>query len=163
MDMATAHRSPSAVSPSVVSLAAVTGMMRRRMSRRLAREDWVARAGLRPPAMAVMMLIDELGPVSQKQVSDRLHVDPSDLVAMFDLLEEADFISRARDPRDRRRYAVSLTREGRARLRRFQALAAEVEDEVFGCLAADERDQLCQLLQRVVDHHHGEEDDAGGA
>lgn len=135
-----------------VSLAQLSAMMRRMLACRLAEEPWVAQANLRPPTFGVMMLVEQLQPVSQKRVSDRLGIDPSDLVAIFDLLERAGFISRERDPKDRRRYALSLTDVGRTRLRRFQELAGEVSAQLFAVLDPDERRALGQLVQRVIDH-----------
>ncbi len=134
-----------------ISLAGLSGMLRRALSRRLAEEPWVAEANLRPPSFGVMIMIEQLQPVSQKQVSDRLGIDPSDLVGIFDLLERAGFISRGRDEKDRRRYALTLTPEGQARLGRFKVLAAEVQDELFACLDPEERDLLGRLVQRVID------------
>ncbi|MGH9024396.1 MAG: MarR family winged helix-turn-helix transcriptional regulator [Acidimicrobiia bacterium] len=134
-----------------VSIVQLSGMMRRLLSRRLAEEPWMAEAKLRPPSFAVMMVVQQRQPVSQKQVSDRLGIDPSDLVAIFDLLEQAGFIVRERDEKDRRRYALSLTELGKVRLRRFEELAAEVSQQLFAVLDPDELETLGRLVQRAVD------------
>lgn len=125
---------------------------KRLLSKRLAAEPWVAEADLRPPSGRVLMLIDQHGPVSQKQVSDLLRVDPSDLVSTFDALEAAGYIRRSRDPEDRRRYALTITPPGRKQLKRFLTCAAEVSDHLFAPLDEDERATLRTLLSKVVQH-----------
>ena len=134
------------------SLGALAGMTRRLFARRLAEEPWVAEAGLRPPSYGVLSWIDRLEPVSQKQISVRLGLDPSDLVSVVDTLERAGFVSRSRDPQDRRRYSLTLTPLGRKRLRRLHSVAAAVEDELLAPLDAAEREVFHRLVQRVVDH-----------
>lgn len=118
----------------------------------------MAEAKLRPPSFAVMMIIQQQRqPVSQKQVSDRLGIDPSDLVAIFDLLEQAGLIVRERDENDRRRHALHLTQLGKVRLRRFEELAAEVSEQLFAVLDTDELETLGSLVQRVVDEQFAAE------
>jgi DNA-binding MarR family transcriptional regulator len=134
------------------SLAALGGQIRRLMARRLAQEPWVAEAGFRPPAFGILSWVERLQPVSQKQVSDRLGIDPSDLVGVFDMLERAGFVSRSRDPKDRRRYSLTLTDSGDEQLRRFRVIAAEVQDELLAPLDDDERETLQRLVERVVEH-----------
>ncbi|MGH8990325.1 MAG: MarR family winged helix-turn-helix transcriptional regulator [Acidimicrobiia bacterium] len=136
-----------------LALGRMSAILRRELTRRLAAETWVAEAELRPPSFAVLSLIGRLQPVSQKQISDHLSADPSDLVATFDALERAGFISRDRDPDDRRRYSLALTAEGEARLERFREISEEIADVVFAPLDAGERDTLLRLVERVVDHH----------
>ncbi len=125
---------------------------RRLFARRLAEEAWVAEAGLRAPAYGVLLTIERLGPVSQKQISDQMGLDPSDLVGVIDILEREAFLTRARDQQDRRRYSLTLTPLGRKRLSRFSAIAAEVEEELLAPLDDDERQAFRALVHRVLEH-----------
>jgi len=125
---------------------------RRLFSRRLAQEEWVTRARLRPPAYGVLLTIERLGPVSQKQISDHMGLDPSDLVGVIDILEREAFLTRGRDPQDRRRYSLTLTALGRQRLRQFSVIAAAVEEELLAPLDDDERRTFRALVQRVLEH-----------
>ena len=125
---------------------------RRLFARRLAQEEWVIQAGLRPPTYGVLLTIERLGPVSQKQISDQMGFDPSDLVGVIDILEREGFLTRGRDPRDRRRYSLTLTALGQKRLRQFSAIAAEVEEELLAPLNDDERQTFRALVRRVLEH-----------
>jgi len=109
---------------------------------------------MRFPHLAVLACLDEFGSASQKEISDRLRFDPSDLVGFVDWLEEAGLVRRRRDTRDRRRYALEITPVGRSALRRRDREAERFNrDELFAPLTDRERRMLRQLLLRVLDYH----------
>jgi DNA-binding MarR family transcriptional regulator len=124
--------------------------MRRQIGELMAEEHWAAQAGFRPPCMGVMDVVARLQPVSQRQISDRLGLDASDVVGVLDILEAAHLVQRRRDPADRRRHAVVLTELGETAARRFAGLRAKVEDRTLADLDPDERAALVGLLNRAT-------------
>ncbi len=124
--------------------------IRRQMHEVLAEEEWLAHAGFRPPCMGVLDVVARCEPVSQREISDHLGLDASDVVGVLDLLEAAAMVERRRDPHDRRRHAVVLTEAGEKAAQRFAALRAEVEDRVLADLDPDERKLLVHLLNRAT-------------
>jgi MarR family transcriptional regulator, lower aerobic nicotinate degradation pathway regulator len=111
---------------------------------------------------AVLAGLAEFGPVSQAELSRRLGVDRSDLVAALNELEREDFAQRAPDDRDRRRNALRITPAGQAELRLLDARVQAAAAELLAPLAPREQEQLVSLLQRVLAHHSegGRQDDA---
>jgi MarR family transcriptional regulator, lower aerobic nicotinate degradation pathway regulator len=105
---------------------------------------------MRFPHFSILACLDEFGSASQREISDRLRLDPSDLVAFVDWLEEVGFVRRRRDQRDRRRYAVDLTPSGRRALRTRARAAELMNAELFGALDPDERERLRTLLLKAV-------------
>jgi MarR family transcriptional regulator, lower aerobic nicotinate degradation pathway regulator len=105
---------------------------------------------MRFPHFSVLACLDEFGSASQREISARLRLDPSDLVAFVDWLEEVGFVRRRRDERDRRRYAVDLTPAGRRALRTRARSAERMNEELFQGLAPDERERLRELLLKAV-------------
>lgn len=132
-------------------------LTRRAMSERMAREQWALDAGFRPGCVGVLHVVARLGPVSQREVSDHLLLDPSDLVSLVDLLERAGLVERRRDPQDRRRHLLEVTGAGQAAVHRLAQIGREVAEEVLAPLDAAERAELTRLLGRVVRHHRGAE------
>ena len=57
---------------------------------------------------------------------------------------------RERDPDDRRRHIVELSRMGRATLEHAEQLLAAVQDDVLEALSDDERATLHALLLRAA-------------
>lgn len=105
---------------------------------------------MRFPHYAVLACLDEFGSASQKEVSQRLQLDPSDLVAFVDWLEEAGFVRRRRDEKDRRRYALDLTPAGRRALGVRARSTHRMNEELFSALSPDEREQLRTLLLKAI-------------
>jgi MarR family transcriptional regulator, lower aerobic nicotinate degradation pathway regulator len=109
--------------------------------------------GLRAPHVTVLACLADFGPASQKTISARLSIDPSDLVSLLDDLERSGYATRHRDERDRRRYVVAVTGAGRRTLRRHLGAAERLNDRLLAPLSPAERDQLQDLLLRVFAHH----------
>jgi DNA-binding MarR family transcriptional regulator len=124
--------------------------MRRHISELMAEDHWAASAGFRPPCMGVLAVVAGLQPVSQREISDRLGLDASDLVGVLDLLEKAGLVERRRDPDDRRRHAVVLTPVGEQAAHHFDVLRSQAEARALARLDPDERRQLAELLARAV-------------
>jgi DNA-binding MarR family transcriptional regulator len=108
---------------------------------------------LRAPHMTVLAGLTEFGPASQKEISDRLRIDPSDLVSVLDDLQEQGMVSRSRDGRDRRRYVVTIKPAGHKALELRLSQLRELNDVLLGPLSAEERSTLHELLIRVHTHH----------
>ena len=134
----------------VSAIFALARDLRRDIGEVMATEQWAIDAGFRPPCLGVVAVVAELGPVSQREISDRLGIDASDVVGVIDILEAAGMVERRRDPDDRRRHAIVLTDDGERAARRLKALLSQVEARVLAGLAPDERRQLAELLTRAA-------------
>ncbi|WP_259404946.1 MarR family winged helix-turn-helix transcriptional regulator [Microbispora sp. H10830] len=115
--------------------------------------EGLAAADARKWHYAVLATLKESGPASQAELSRRTGIYRSDLVSVINELTDRGLVERAPDPADRRRNVITMTERGRARFARLDELLTELEDEVLAPLGPAERDQLAQLLTRIVDHH----------
>ncbi|GAA1243713.1 MarR family transcriptional regulator [Kitasatospora nipponensis] len=100
--------------------------------------------------MAVLAALADFGPHVQRELAQRLAIDPSDVVKVLDDLARAGQVDRTRDTADRRRILVTLTPAGRTALGELDAEARAVQDELLAPLTAGEREQLHGLLLRVL-------------
>jgi DNA-binding MarR family transcriptional regulator len=121
-------------------------------SDRLANER-LARAGARKWHYAVLVTLRDFGSASQSILSQRTGIYRSDLVAVINELAEREFVQRVPDPVDHRRNVVTMTPQGRRHLRRLDALVDSLEKDLLSPLTQDEREELTQLLRRLLDHH----------
>jgi DNA-binding MarR family transcriptional regulator len=136
----------AAHSPVSGQLFRLTRVLLRRTQMELASDPGLAEAGLRPIGVAVLSTVERQGPMSQREISDALFVDPSDLVTVLDVLEHAGYIERQKDTEDRRRNAVHLTAEGKHVKARALEIVARVEDELLADLTPAQRAELGSLL-----------------
>jgi DNA-binding MarR family transcriptional regulator len=103
--------------------------------------------------MALSYLRDHDG-APQQELAEALCMDANNVVLLLNELEELGHVSRRRDPLDRRRHLVDLTKQGRHALLSAERAQETVEDEVLRALDADERATLWRLLTRAL---HGAE------
>jgi MarR family transcriptional regulator, lower aerobic nicotinate degradation pathway regulator len=120
-----------------------------RTAQQLTRER-LAASGMRRGYYGVLATLDEFGPAAQTDIGRRLCIDPSDMVAILNELEDEDYVSRDRDPADRRRNSVTLTGAGRDALSRFDRAIAAAQDAVLAAFSPADREQLVGLLERLV-------------
>ena len=78
-------------------------------------------------------------------------VDPSVLVTLLNPLEADGFVSRERDPEDRRRHVVTLTAAGQRHFDNSTRAQREAEDALFAGLDDDQRQQLSEALVALRD------------
>ncbi len=109
-------------------------------------------SGLRWPEFAVLHHLDAEGPIAQRELALALRIQPSNLVALLDHLQERGLLARAPDPADRRRHRVELTVGGRRAVKRAREATRRAEGEMLGPLSAEERRQFRALLVRLTAH-----------
>jgi DNA-binding MarR family transcriptional regulator len=150
--MATTKRSDDGAPRLALSYTPTPGLLLVKMGR--AAERWFTEAlkpvGLTPRHMGVLFEVDAR-PTSQQALIESIGVDPSQLVGLLNDLEADGLIVRRRDPDDRRRHIVELSKEGRSKLVAGRQAASKVEDRLFTGLDAEQRKQLLGLLAQVAD------------
>jgi DNA-binding MarR family transcriptional regulator len=89
--------------------------------------------------------------ISQQELSTRLRIHPSRLVAILDNLEKRKLVDRKPNPEDRRLYSLHLTKDGGEILERIGKVAREHQDALLSTLNGEERGKLTELLRRIAD------------
>lgn len=87
---------------------------------------------------------------SQRELGGFLDLDPSQVVALVDVLEGRGVIRREPDPRDRRSKILVATEAGQELYAQAARRTREAEDQTLKKLSPAERDQLRELLARIV-------------
>lgn len=100
--------------------------------------------------LAVLTQLVRHGPGSQQEISNRLGIDRTTMVALVDALTGRGLVRRTADPRDRRRNLVELTDAGRAVRAAATPAVDEVEARFLAPLTPAERETLTALLRKVV-------------
>jgi DNA-binding MarR family transcriptional regulator len=112
--------------------------------------DALKPSGLTPRHVGVLYEV-RARPTSQQALIDSIGVDPSKLVGLLNDLEAEGLIVRRRDPEDRRRHIVEVSKEGRTRLAAAERAAGKVEARLFEGLDDAQRKELHGLLAQVAD------------
>jgi DNA-binding MarR family transcriptional regulator len=98
--------------------------------------------GIRPRHVAALIELRDSGELTQQSLCGQLHLDPTNLVAILNDLEERGYAKRRRDPEDRRRHLVEVTNQGLAVIEKVSEVMDGVEDDLLAGLDPVEREQL---------------------
>src|SRR3954451_10264144 len=105
--------------------------------------------GIRPRHVAALMELRDRGELTQQSLCGQLHLDPTNLVAILNQLEDAGYASRRRDPDDRRRHLVEVSKKGLAVIVKVSEVMDGVEDDLLAGLEPAERVQVEALLTSI--------------
>jgi len=86
----------------------------------------------------------------QQELAEALCMDANNVVLLLNELEQAGYVARRRDPDDRRRHRVELTKAGAKALDNAEHAQETIEDDVLQALDPDERATLWRLLTRAL-------------
>jgi DNA-binding MarR family transcriptional regulator len=129
---------------------AVSAIMRKVSDRALA--PW----GLTVAQAPVLVILREAGrPVMITEVARRLLLETPSITTMVDRLTERGLVERVKDPKDRRKTLVALTRKGKRLVDTTREPGHQLEEEMFGALDAGERETLKTILQKFHDANIG--------
>jgi DNA-binding MarR family transcriptional regulator len=131
-------------------LAGHTGFLLRRAfwrANRLATE--AMSNGAHPRDFVVLGVLAEQDAYSQQDLAERLGINRTIMVKLIDKLEARGYVTRTRNPLDRRSYTLSVTPAGRRALKAMRPAIADSEKRINAGLAPVERERLNELLGRL--------------
>ena len=104
--------------------------------------------GLTHPQYLVMLALWQHAPLSVREISGLLQLDPGTLSPLLKRLEAIGYVRRRRDPADERSLAVTLTDEGRA----LRTEAEKIPPAIVARLGMpiEELESLHAALTRVI-------------
>mgnify|MGYP001942221668 len=91
----------------------------------------------------------DVEPMSQRQLSELLNVDASDMVRLIDSLEDHGWVTRDRDPKDRRRQIVEATKKGKKALAKLGDDVSTAEDRALEASSQKQLKSLKKLSQAL--------------
>jgi MarR family transcriptional regulator, lower aerobic nicotinate degradation pathway regulator len=113
--------------------------------------------GIRPRHVAALIELRDRGELTQQSLCGQLHLDPTNLVAILNELEEKGYAARRRDPEDRRRHLVEVSKKGIAVIEKVSKVMDGVEADLLEGFEPTERKQLAGLLTAIWERSGGYE------
>lgn len=97
----------------------------------------------------ILIILNETGRITQRDLTERLGIQPGSASEILSKLESAGLIIRTPNEADRRTTDVCLTDAGRELAAEASAQRQKRHEEMFSCLSEEEREELLSLLERV--------------
>jgi MarR family transcriptional regulator, lower aerobic nicotinate degradation pathway regulator len=112
-------------------------------------KDVLAGWGIRPLQYLILLVLDARGGASQQELCLAAGIDSGNMVELVDSLEALRYARRDRDPRDRRRYRVTITPSGQSALAELRQGVEEYNRRFLQPLTAQEQQQLAMTLGKL--------------
>ncbi len=119
------------------------------------------------PQLATLLLLDEEGELTIKQVTEILGRSVSATSRLLDQLVERGMVSRREDEHDRRTRRIAITESGRNLIATLEQRRADVQIAVMELLTAEEQAEINRAMallaeagQRRRHHEHPESNTA---
>lgn len=113
--------------------------------------------GIRPRHVAALIELRDRGELTQQALCGQLHLDPTNLVTILNELEERGYATRRRDPEDRRRHLVEVSKKGLGVIDKVSEVMDGVEGELLDGLDPAERSELEGILTSIWERSGGYE------
>lgn len=131
----------------VAMLNRTVGLLRRRI------EEHMAANGSTLAEFDVLSTLRRTGPPYQMKpsaIARNTMLSPSGMTHRVDQLEAAGLVERVVDPNSRRTAPVALTEHGRQKVENLARTLTEVEEHALQVLSDNERDELDDLLAKLL-------------
>ena len=107
-------------------------------------------ADLNPKQLGVLNVVDEAMARTQDDVAKLMRVTPGMVVRLVDHLEERGFLTRQRDPDNRRKHILTVTSQGREILHEAAAFAAGLDEAVLSDTGRALGNHLDKALDKLM-------------
>lgn len=97
----------------------------------------------------ILMFLREFGEITQRELTERLGIQPGSASEVIGKLEAAGFLVRTPSHTDRRTTNIALTEEGKAAAEEAALQREARHQQMFSCLSGEEQDTLLSLLEKL--------------
>lgn len=97
----------------------------------------------------VLIVLNETGPITQRELTQQLDIQPGSASEVIIKLESAGFIQRLPSEKDKRTMDVHLTNAGKTEAQRLSRIRFDRHERMFAALSGGEKEALLGLLERI--------------
>ena len=105
---------------------------------------------IRPAQFSVLTVIERNPGLTQSQVATALGIKRTNFVGLLDTLERRGLAERRAAARDKRSYALYLTAQGAALMRKLKPVLKAHESRMIARVGGEGRDRLVELLHQIT-------------
>jgi MarR family 2-MHQ and catechol resistance regulon transcriptional repressor len=112
-------------------------------------QEHLLSTGLTISQFGVLEALHHIGPLSQKDIGQKILRSSGNITMVIDNLEKRNLVRRERDENDRRSFIVRLTEAGNKLIRKIFPPHAEVITAEMNALTAAEQKTLGELCKKL--------------
>ena len=100
----------------------------------------------------VLTLLNQYGPMTQKELLEKMCIKSGSLSEVVSKVENAGYIEKTRNETDRRNFDLVLTPEGKKQALRYESQKEFIASYLFEDLDESQKEQLEYLLTTLLDN-----------
>lgn len=108
--------------------------------------------GIKPGHAGILFFLKRTGPLSQREIADRIGVKPPSVTVAIQKLEKLGYIERRPEPRDQRVVKIQITEEGLKCTERMNGIAEHMDSVLFNEMNLEEKLLLRRLMMQMKDN-----------
>lgn len=105
-----------------------------------------------------LFLLENVGTISQKKLTDLLQIRSTSLSELLAKLEKKGFVQRTVSDQDKRTRFVSLTETGKKEVAGYHKSRAKIHEEMVAPLSEEEKKQFYDILFKIKNYYAAEEE-----
>ena len=98
----------------------------------------------------ILIVLREHGSMTQRELTDHLHVRPGSASEILTKMEQTGLITRTPNQSDQRTMDIFLTEKGNSLALEAREQRKALYDKIFVCLTPEEQDTLFSLLEKLL-------------
>jgi DNA-binding MarR family transcriptional regulator len=106
--------------------------------------------------LTTLLLVSANPGISQTEAGRAQNKDRAAMVRIVDHLERSGLLNRDPDPAERRRHRLTLTRRGKAEIKRYLAIAEAYDSGFFSVLTQVEKRSLVRIVRKLRRYYQPE-------
>jgi DNA-binding MarR family transcriptional regulator len=99
-----------------------------------------------PAHSTILFLLEKECPLTMTDLSNMLNLDNSTVTGLVDRLERSGFVYRSDYPDDRRKWGVSITKEGNDEIKKARLIIKRINSEIESGFSKDDMAALHRVL-----------------
>ena len=107
---------------------------------------------MKPGQAGILVILQMMGPMSQRELADRVHITPPSVNVDVQKLEKLGYVRKEQDEKDQRMTKIHLTDSGEKTIENMHDIIQRTEDTLLKNMSTEEKILCRRLLLQMSDN-----------
>ena len=107
---------------------------------------------MKPGQAGILVILQMMGPMSQRELADRIHITPPSVNVAVQKLEKLGYVRKEQDEKDQRVTRIHLTDCGQKTIENMYDIIQRTEDTLLKNMSTEEKILCRRLLLQMSDN-----------
>ena len=107
---------------------------------------------MKPGQAGILVILQMIGPMSQRELADRVHITPPSVNVAVQKLEKLGYVRKEQDEKDQRMTKIHLTDCGEKTIENMHDIIQRTEDTLLKNMSTEEKILCRRLLLQMSDN-----------